>query len=96
MAKRERGFLLPNWPRLMAEPVAAAYLSLGTTTLREKGPAPVHFGRRVLYDRKALDRWADALTDQLLTPEEHAAECREEERRFFERWERKGRSRDAK
>jgi hypothetical protein len=52
---------LPDWPRLMSERLPAAYLSIGTTSLRADGPAPVRLGRRVLYDRKALDAWADQL-----------------------------------
>ena len=31
---------LPDWPRLMPEPMAAAYLQIGTTTLRMRGPKP--------------------------------------------------------
>lgn len=55
---------LPDWPRLMNEGQAAAYLSIGATTLREKGPAPRELGRRRLYDRLDLDRWADRLGGQ--------------------------------
>jgi hypothetical protein len=69
----------------MSESLAAAYLSIGKPTLREHGPEPVRVGRRVLYDRKALDRWADNLGGQPLTIEEEAAETREAERRFLER-----------
>lgn len=69
----------------MSVQLAAAYLSIGCTFLRERGPAPVRFGRRVLYDRKALDRWADALSGQPLSSEDEAAEAAEQERRFLER-----------
>lgn len=81
MAQAER--MLPNWPRLMGEPMAAAYLSIGATTLREKGPAPKRYGKRRLYDRVDLDRWADLLGDQPLDDGENEAEAAEAERRFF-------------
>ena len=55
-----------RWPRLLSECEAAEYLSIGTTTLREKGPAPKVLGRRRLYDIKDLDRWADRLGGQPL------------------------------
>ncbi|MHA0335783.1 hypothetical protein [Sphingomonas sp. DC1100-1] len=76
---------LPDWPRLMSVDQASAYLSLGSTTLRELGPAPKRHGKRVLYDRRDLDRWADSLGDQPLTQAEEAQEAGEEERRFMER-----------
>lgn len=65
---------LPEWPRLMSVELAAAYLSIGTTMLRERGPQPKHLGSRVLYDRRDLDRWADALTGQELDVIEREAE----------------------
>lgn len=77
--------LLPDWPRLMDEPMAAAYLSIGTTTLRADGPAPKRKGRRVLYDRHDLDRWADRLGGQPLDVREQQEEAREVERRFLEK-----------
>jgi hypothetical protein len=80
--ERER---LPDWPRLMREPMAAAYLSIGISTLRERGPTPKRDGRSRLYDRKDLDRWADALGGQPLTVDEQRAESREVERRFLVR-----------
>lgn len=76
---------LPDWPRLMCESDAAAYLSIGTTTLREHGPAAKRWGRRVLYDRHDLDRWADRLGGQPLTVAEQREEASEVERRFLER-----------
>lgn len=54
------------WPRLMGEATAAEYLSISTTTLRERGPQPKHLGRRTLWDILDLDRWADALDGQPL------------------------------
>lgn len=76
---------LPDWPRLMGEPLAASYLSIGVTKLREEGPAPKRFGARRLYDRRDLDRWADRLADQPLDEAEEQEEAREIERRFLER-----------
>jgi hypothetical protein len=77
-------FGLPDWPRLMSEPVAAKYLSIGTTTLREHGPAPKRQGKRRLYDRRDLDRWADRLGGQPLDAREQQEEAKEVERRFLE------------
>lgn len=76
---------LPNWPRLMSVNLAAAYLSISPTTLRQQGPKIIRIGRRVLYDRADLDAWADALNGQPPNESNFEAECREEERRFFER-----------
>lgn len=76
---------LPDWPRLMSEPLAARYLSIGTTTLRARGPAPKRNGGRVLYDRRDLDRWADHLDDQPLTPQAEVDESAEAERKFLEK-----------
>lgn len=77
--------ILPDWPRLMSEDQAAAYLSIGTTSLREKGPKPKPFGRRILYDRADLDRWADRLGDQPLDEADNLREASEVERQFLER-----------
>lgn len=57
---------LPNWPRLLSEDEAAAYLGVGKTRFREKWqarvwPQPIREGRRVLWDRKALDSFVDVL-----------------------------------
>ena len=76
---------LPDWPRLMDEPQAAAYLSIGKTMLRAHGPAPRRCGRRVLYDRQDLDRWADRLGDQPLDERQRVEESSEVERRFLEK-----------
>jgi hypothetical protein len=69
----------------MSEPFAARYLSISPTTLRQSGPAPKRQGRRVLYDRHDLDRWADRLGDQPLDEMAAAAESAEVERAFMER-----------
>lgn len=63
----------------MPEPMAAAYLGIGKTTLRDSGPKPKNLGRRILYDRRDLDRWADALSGQPLDDRQ-----REEEGRSIE------------
>jgi hypothetical protein len=76
---------VPNWPRLMDELQAAEYLSIGKTMLREHGPKPKRLGRRVLYDRRDLDRWADRLGDQPLDESAEEAEAAEVERRFLEK-----------
>ena len=76
---------LPDWPRLMCEEMAARYLSIGTTMLRESGPESKRWGRRVLYDRHDLDRWADRLGGQPLTVQEQREEASEVERRFLEK-----------
>jgi excisionase family DNA binding protein len=52
---------LPNWPRLLSEEVAAAYLSVSKSTFRRwveagKFPAPIREGRRVLWDRHLIDQ----------------------------------------
>lgn len=75
---------LPDWPRLMSEPIAARYLSISPNTLRAKGPQPKRQGRRVLYDRKDLDRWADSLGGQPLDDGDLEDEAAEVERRFLE------------
>ena len=57
---------LPHWPRLLSATQAAAYvgLSLNAFVARVGNPfpAPVRFGRRKLFDRLAIDRAVDALS----------------------------------
>jgi len=57
-------FVLPDWPRRMSAAQAAAYLNVGESTLRHgagtRYPAPLRDGKRVVWDRKMLDDWADA------------------------------------
>lgn len=76
---------LPGWPRLMGVEMAAAYLSIGTTSLRDSGIEPRRHGRRVLYDRADLDRWADALAGQPLDEPARAAEGGDIARRVQQR-----------
>jgi hypothetical protein len=82
---RARSVLLPDWPRLMPIELAAAYLSRSVSTIRDRGPAPKRDGRSVLYDRQDLDRWADRLGGQPLSPLQREEEAKEVERRFLER-----------
>jgi hypothetical protein len=69
----------------MGEELAAAYVSLSATSLREHGPEPKRFGRRRLYDRTDLDRWCDRLGGRQITAVERLQEASEVERRFLER-----------
>lgn len=65
---------LPDWPRLMREEMAAAYVGISSSMLRERGPVPKHIGRRAVWDRNDLDRWADAIGGQPLDPAEREEE----------------------
>ena len=76
---------LPDWPRLMSIDLAAAYIGLGISTVREHGPKPKRWGSRVLYDRRDLDRWADALDGQPLDEGERAGEACDALKRIEER-----------
>lgn len=83
-----RAARMPDWPRLMPERMAADYLGIGVTMLREAGPAPLRspgsLGRRVLWDRRDLDRWADALAGQPLDEAQAGAHSADVERAWFE------------
>lgn len=74
---------LPDWPRLMSHDLAARYLSISVTSLREHGPKPKRRGRSVLYDRSDLDRWADRLGDQPQSQSAVELESAEVERQFL-------------
>ncbi|WP_417733143.1 helix-turn-helix domain-containing protein [Rosistilla oblonga] len=51
---------LPNWPRLMSPDQAAAYLGMTAETMRKYIPVePSPYGKRVLYDRAAIDKYLD-------------------------------------
>lgn len=81
---------LPDWPRLMSAELAAAYVGISETTFRELAPVSAKaIGRRRLYDRKDLDRWADALDGQPLDAGEEESHKRDVERAWLES--RKGR-----
>ena len=64
---------------------AASYLGLGVSTVREHGPKPKRWGSRVLYDRRDLDRWADALDGQPLDEKGREAEADDALNRIKER-----------
>lgn len=74
---------LPDWPRLMNERQAAAYLSIGTTLLRDLMP-PKKVRGRSLWDRHDLDRFADALSDQPLDQDQARSHAKDLERQWFE------------
>jgi hypothetical protein len=74
----------PNWPRLLREQDAAAYLSIGTTLLRERGPKPKKLGGRTLWDIRDLDRFADALDGQPLDPVDAGSHAQDLERAWRE------------
>lgn len=76
---------LPNWPRLMNAEMASQYLGISATMFRTLDIRCRNIGRRVVWDRVDLDRYADRLSDQPLTPSERQAEASEVERRFLER-----------
>ena len=53
---------LPDWPTLLSEGDAAAYLSVSASTLRKHvGVKPVKIGRRKLFRRSDLDQFVDGL-----------------------------------
>lgn len=50
-------------PRLLSRDAAAAYCGLSTPTFVSSCPViPIKIRTRVLYDRQAIDRWLDALS----------------------------------
>ena len=73
----------------MREGDAAAYLSIGATMLREEGPKPKKVRGCTVWDRRDLDRWADALDGQPLSEDEAQAESRDAEDRFLRKREAK-------
>lgn len=77
--------VLPDWPRLMREDHAAAYVGISGSMLRDHGPAPKHIGRCAVWDRRDLDRWADALAGQPLDADQREAEADDIMRRVQER-----------
>lgn len=51
--------------RMLSVEQAAEYCGLSANTFRARITVhPVQIGRRVLYDRAALDRWLDSLSGQ--------------------------------
>lgn len=64
---RRSGVLPPPSPRLLDEEVAAAYLGISKSRFRTRWtaralPQPHRDGRRLLWDRKLLDSYVDALS----------------------------------
>lgn len=60
------GSALPFMPRLLSADHAAIYLGISKRYLldcvsKHKLPAPISMGRRVLWDRRILDQFVDAL-----------------------------------
>lgn len=54
---------MPFWPRFLSQGQAASYLGVSAGTFRTIVTVkPVRIGRRVLYDRLLLDRFADTLS----------------------------------
>lgn len=76
---------LPDWPRLMGVDMASRYLGVSVGTFRSLNIRNQNIGRRVVWDRNDLDRYADRLSDQPLTADQIRAEASEVERRFLER-----------
>lgn len=76
---------LPDWPELMSVDMAAAYFSVSPNTFRSFGISAIERGRRVLYDRHDLDRYADRLSGQPLTASDRERVAVDIEREFFER-----------
>jgi hypothetical protein len=79
-----RSVQLPDWPRLMNQRQAAAYLSIGTTLLRDLLP-PKKVRGRSLWDRHDLDRFADAIDGQPLDPAEARSHSGEVERAWLDK-----------
>lgn len=82
--------LLPDWPRLMPLRYAAAYFGICPATFRALDIKPRRFGRRVVWDRQDLDRYADLLGGRPQEGRSAATTAREVERRFLERRRRNG------
>lgn len=60
--------ITPPVPRLLGSDMAAAYLGISERTLdhvrlRADFPQPIRLGRRILWDRKALDYFVDKLSN---------------------------------
>ncbi|WP_443030657.1 helix-turn-helix transcriptional regulator [Sphingomonas sp. RT2P30] len=57
----------PPIVRLLGQAIAAAYLGVSERTFEQQWrsgalPEPHRIGRRLLWDRKLLDRWVDDLS----------------------------------
>lgn len=77
----------------MSVSLAADYFSISAVSLRSLPVETIRIGRRVLYDRRALDQYADRLSGlpdydtmavaSLSPQKQHDLACAEVERRFF-------------
>jgi len=76
---------LPDWPRLMPLRLACAYFGVCDKTFRSLGILPRRIGRRVLWDRRDLDRFADGIAPRPARPTDPSAGTRAMERRFYAR-----------
>ena len=56
----------PDWPRLMSIETAAAYTSVSPGHFQKHVQVqPIKLGKRVLYDRAAIDRFIDTLAGRV-------------------------------
>jgi hypothetical protein len=58
----ERGLPIGMTPRLLSRDAAATYCGMSANHFEEhvaKAVQPLHFGKRYLWDIRALDRWLD-------------------------------------
>lgn len=79
MAKKLTSTELPNWPRLMAMPIAAAYLGISEGMFRRGvngalWPRALTINRRKLWDRKLLDAKVDELSNIIVLKAQARAE----------------------
>jgi len=64
----------PPTPRLLGAPMAAAYLGISPRAFEQrwrasKLPAPHRLGRRLLWDRKLLDKFVDKISGLDVQPD---------------------------
>lgn len=76
---------LPDWPRLMPLALASAYFGVCASTFRRLDIEPRRIGRRVLWDRRDLDSYADQISDPPIVPSNGTPLISEVERRFLKR-----------
>ena len=70
MTPKRNFIVIQQWPRIMDLPTAAAYIGMAEKTLRNRisrkaeepfEVKPKRRGRKVLFDKKDLDAYADSL-----------------------------------
>lgn len=74
---------MPDWPLMLAEAQAAAYVGVSVNTFKTRignpWPEPVRMGRRKLYDRRAIERAVDTFSrSRLDSPTEAVRQWREQ------------------